>query len=53
MHAHLHYYRWDQAGPVGEYGGGGFGQQSEEMRDLILLGMLPSTSEQQVDKRQI
>jgi len=41
--------RWDQTGPVGEYGGGSFGQQGqEEMRDLILLGMLPTTSEQQV-----
>ena len=51
LHAQLHYYRWDQAGPVGEYGGGSFGQQGqEEMRDLILLGMLPSTSEQQVDQ---
>jgi len=41
--------RWDQTGPVGEYGGGSYGQQSQdEMRDLILLGMLPSTTEQQV-----
>ena len=42
-------HRWDQAGPAGEYGGGsGFGGQDDMMRDLILLGMLPTTSESQV-----
>ena len=43
--------RWDQQGPAGEYGGGASNypmQNLEEMRDLILLGMLPTTTEQQV-----
>ena len=48
---HFKKFRWDQQGPAGEYGGGASNypmQNLEEMRDLILLGMLPTTTEQQV-----